>query len=107
MGLERLFRGLYGTRPQIDIVKQIARVRVPEPMTFDFVELEAGIKRNNIDTAAIILHAEVDISGGQVRLSTGQRFSLKGSAPSESKGRLRMSVHDWKDPKKIAVRILD
>ena len=107
MGLERLFRGLYGPRPQIDIEKQIARVRVPKPIKLDFVEIVAGIKRNNLDTAGILLHAEATVSGNEVRLSTGQTFLLRGKAPGESDGRRRMSVHDWKTPEKTAVQFLD
>lgn len=107
MGLERLFRGLYGARPQIDIEEQIARVRVPEPVRLDFVEIEEGIRRNNLDVAAIVLHADVVVSGKEVRLENGQRFPLRGDAEGKTRGRRRMSVHDWKTPEKTSIQILE
>ena len=106
MGLERLLRRLYGAGPQIDIEKQIARNRVPNPVTFDFKELEQGIKRNNIDVAGLTLHADVKVSEGKANLSTGQSYPWRGAPPGESNGHVRMKVLDWSDSSKTSLGLL-
>jgi len=104
MGLEKLLRGLYGTVPQLDMDKQFARVRVIQPMTFDFKALVDGIQRNNVGTAAIEVEASVEIAGGKVVIQpTGQSIPLVGTGTS---GRRRLKVHDWLEPSKTAVEIL-
>jgi hypothetical protein len=103
MGLEKLLRGLYGTVPQLDMDKQFARVRVLQPMTFDFKALADGIARNNVGTAAIDVEATVEVAGGKVVIQpTGQSFPLVGTGTS---GRRRLKVLDWQDPAKTAVEI--
>jgi hypothetical protein len=102
MGLEKLLRGLYGSVPQIDMDKQIARSRVPQPMTLDFARLADGIKRNNVGVAAITLEAVCIVKDGRVMIQpTGQSFSLSGTPPVES-GPVRRSLKllDWEDPSK-------
>ena len=104
MGLEKLLRGLYGTVPQLDMDKQFARVRVIQPMTFDFKALADGIRRNNVGTAAIEVEATVEVAGGKVVIQpTGQSFPLIGAGTS---GRRRLKVLDWEDPAKTTVEIL-
>jgi hypothetical protein len=104
MGLEKLLRGLYGTVPQLDMDKQFARVRVIQPMTFDFKALSDGIRRNNVGTAAIEVEATVDVAGGKVVIQpTGQSFLLLGTGAS---GRRRLKVLDWEDPAKTTAEIL-
>jgi hypothetical protein len=104
MGLEKLLRGLYGSVPQLDMDRQFARVRVLQPMRFDFKALADGIQRNNVGTAAIELEATVEIAGGQVRIQpTGQTFPLRGS-PSGN-GRRRMKVLDWQDPARTSLEV--
>jgi len=103
MGLEKLLRGLYGTVPQLDMDRQFARVRVIQPMTFDFKALADGIRRNNVGTAGIEVETTVEIAGGKVVIPpTGQSFSLIGTGTS---GRRRLKVFDWEDPAKTTVEI--
>ena len=104
MGLDRLFRGLYGPVPQIDIEKQIARARVPSPQRLDFAALEAGLKRNNLDVAGIVVLAEVSVGEGRVTFAgTDQSFPLEGAGEG---GRRGMRVRHWKDPAKTSLEIL-
>src|SRR5262245_54585623 len=103
MGLEKLLRGLYGTVPQLDMDQQFARVRVLQPMRFDFKELAEGIRRNNVGTAAIEVEASVEVAGGKLVIQpTGQSFPLIGTGTS---GRRRFKVLDWEDPAKTTVEI--
>src|ERR1041384_4572669 len=103
MGLEKLLRGLYGTVPQLDMDNQFARVRVIQPMTFDFRALADGIRRNNVGTAAIEVEAAVEIAGGKLVIRpTGQSFPLVGTGTS---GRRRFGVLDWEDPAKTRVEL--
>src|SRR5947207_1125899 len=108
MGLEKLLRGLYGSAPQIDMDKQLARSRVLQPMKLDFKELAEGIKRNNVGTAAIEFEATAEIRDGQVVIQpTGQTFPLAGTVPSERGSvRRRLKVLHWEDPSKTAVEVL-
>lgn len=102
MGLEKLLRGLYGSVPQLDMDSQFARVRVIQPMRFDFKALADGIQRNNVGTAAIELEATVDVADGQVRIQpTGQTFPLHG--PPAAAGRRRLQVRDWQDPARTSL----
>lgn len=105
MGLEKLLRGLYGSVPQLDMDNQFARVRVIQPMPFDFKALADGIQRNNVGTAAIELEATVEIADGKVRIQpTGQAFPLQG--PGAAGGRHRLQVREWQDPAKTFVEVL-
>lgn len=102
MGLEKLLRGLYGTVPQLDMDKQFARVRVIQPMTFDFQALADGIRRNNVGTAAIDVEVTVEVAGQKVVIQpTGQSFPLSGPPPAA--GRRRLKVLDWEDPAKTSM----
>jgi hypothetical protein len=81
-GLERLLRNLYGSTPQIDLDRQIARVRVIRPTAFDFAALADGLKRANVGYGGAVLTADVEPKDGQVVLrGTGQAFPLEGPAP--------------------------
>ena len=109
MGLEKLLRGLYGTRPQLDMDKQFARSRVVEPMTLDFHALAEGIRKNNVGVAGIQLQASVQVKDGKVVISpTGQAFPLEGAAPAEAgPSRRKMKVLDWDDPAKTRLARID
>ncbi len=113
MGVARLLRGLYGSEPQIDIEQQWARVRVPAPVTFDFVTLDEGFEKNNYAIEGIRLRLEVEMGDGRATVpATGQSFPLRGEPPGEpgvpgERGAARrwLRVLDWKDPAKTAVEI--
>lgn len=109
MGLERLFRNLYGTTPQIDMDRQLARARIPDPRPLDFARLADGIKRNNVGTAAIRLQATAEVRDFTVILRpTGQEFPLHGSAPEDPSARRRtLRVHGWEDPATIRLELVD
>lgn len=109
MGLEKLLRGLYGSVPQLDMDKQFARVRVTKPTVFDFAALADGIKRNNVGTAGIEVQAMAEVRDGKVVLQpTGQAFPIEGSAPRTSgAARRKLRVHDWTDPAKTRLQVLE
>ncbi|MFN3484998.1 MAG: hypothetical protein ACK44W_05895 [Planctomycetota bacterium] len=109
MGLERLFRNLYGTTPQIDMDRQLARARVPAPRPLDFTGLADGIKRNNVGTAAILLRATAEVRDAKVILQpTGQEFPLHGRAPGDPSARRRtLRVHGWEDPATTRLEVID
>jgi hypothetical protein len=98
----------YGSTYQIDLDKQIARVRVVKPMPLDFVELSDGVRRNNMGLGGFQFQANATVSGSTVRLEpTGQVFALAGAAPAE--GGLawrRFRVLEWEDPAKTRVEIV-
>jgi hypothetical protein len=108
MGLEKLLRGLYGTVPQLDMDKQFARVRVVQPMSFDFKALADGIARNNVGTAGIEVEAIVEISEAKVVIQpTGQSFPLFGPPPSgEKTARRRHKVLEWQDPARTSLELI-
>jgi hypothetical protein len=104
-GLERLLRNLYGSTPQIDLDRQIARVRVAAPLTFDFAALVDGLKRANVGYGSAALTADVERKDGQVVLrATGQSFRLEGPPPEA--GRRTLRVLDAKDPAKVRLQVL-
>lgn len=108
MGLERLLTGLYGTVPQLDMDRQLARSRVVQPVELDFTKLVDGIKRNNVGTAGITLVATAEVKDGKVVLRpTGQAFPLEGNAPAiPGAARRKLNVHDWADPSKTRLEVL-
>ncbi len=108
MGLERLFRNLYGSTPQLDMDAQIARARVIRPMALDFAALADGIKRNNVGTAGITVETTAAVKDGKVLLQpTGQAFPLEGAPPADgAASRRTLRVHEWLDPAKTRLEVL-
>ncbi len=107
MGLERAFMNLYGSKPQIDLDKQVARCRVPKPMTLDFKALFDGITRANVGTAAIVVRASGEVKDGRVTLAgTGQAFPLEGSAAAAGPALLELKVHAWEDPARTRLEVV-
>jgi hypothetical protein len=97
MGFEKLLRGLYGSVPYIDLDRKLARVRVPDPTTFDFAALAVGIKKNNLGLTGIWVEVDAVQDGGRVTLQpTGQSFPLEG-VPRP--GAARFKVVDWAAPR--------
>lgn len=91
-GLERLLRNLYGSTPQIDLDRQLARVRVLKPVRFDFPGLIDGLRRANVGYDSARLTADVEVKDGRVVLrGTGQDFPLEGAAEA---GRRTFDVVD-------------
>ena len=105
MGLEKLLRGLYGTAPQIDLDRKLARARVPQPTKLDFFALGDGIVRSNMGVGGIRIHVSATVAGGKVTvLPTGQSFPLAGSPPPEPGPRRRwFRVKDWQDRSRTAL----
>jgi len=101
-GLERLLRNLYGSTPQIDLDRQLARVRVVKPVAFDFPALTDGLKRANVGYGSAVLTVDVDIKGGQAVLrDTGQALPLEGPAQP---GRRTFDVLDAKTAPRLRAR---
>ena len=85
LGLQRLFEGLYGPTPQIDLDLQIARARVPQQHVFDFHAIADGLRRNNVGCDAITVGVRGSLADGTLRIDgTGQELPAKATA--EAKG---------------------
>ncbi len=105
--LERLLRSLYGSTPQIDLDKKIARSRAAAAQAFDFHKLGDGMKRANVDLMAITLQATAELKSGKAVLQpTGQSFALDGAVPDAPGARRTFKVLDWKDPEKTRLQIV-
>jgi len=107
MGLEKLLVGLYGTTPQIDLDKKIARVRVPKPMEFDFAVIGNGVIKNNMGLGGITVSAPVTIvDGTAIFQSTGQKVPFRGPGPTGSVAQLiAMRVIEPLEPDKTALEL--
>jgi hypothetical protein len=105
--LERLLRNLYGSTPQIDLDRKLARSRAATPQALDFHKLGDGMKRANVDLMGVTLQATAELKGGKaVLVPTGQSFPLEGSAPDGPEGRRTFKVLDWMDPSRTRLRIV-
>jgi hypothetical protein len=98
----------YGSDFQIDLDRQIARVRLERPQALDFAALAEGVRRNNMGLAGFRLEARAAVSGGKVRIEPArQEFLLHGAAPPDGSPAWRtLRVHRWDDPSKIALEVL-
>jgi hypothetical protein len=97
--LERLLRNLYGSTPQIDLDRKIARSRAVLPQTLDFQKLGDGMKRANVDLMGITLQASAELKGGRAVLQpTSQAFALDGPSDDGPVARRTFKVLDWMDP---------
>jgi hypothetical protein len=84
--LQKLFEGLYGPTPQIDLDAQVARARVPRPVPIDLSEVAAGVVRNNVGVDAIRLWVRGRLEKGEVAVDgTGQRFPVEGAPSATTK----------------------
>ena len=101
-GLERLLRNLYGSTPQIDLDRQIARVRVVKPVAFDFPGLVDGLKRANVGYGSAALTVDVEIKDGRAVLrGTGQALPLEGPGAA---GRRTFDVLDARTAPRLRAR---
>ena len=106
--MERLLRNLYGSTPQIDLDRQIARVRVVRPTVLDFPGLVDGLRRNNVGFGGVEVTADVKDVNGHLRFeATGQSFPRSGPEPgAQVPARRTMRVLDAKDPSKTRLEIV-
>jgi hypothetical protein len=103
--LERLLRNLYGSTPQIDLDRKLARSRAVPPQVFDFQKLGDGMKRANVDLMGITLQATAAFRGGKAVLEpTGQSFPLEAARPDAPAERRTFQVLDWMDPARTRLR---
>ncbi len=104
--LERLLRNLYGSTPQIDLDRKLARSRAATAQALDFQKLGDGMKRANVDLMGITLQAAAELKGGRAVLQpTGQSFALDAAAPDAPAARRTFKVLDWMDPAKTRLQI--
>lgn len=90
LGLEKMLTRLFGTTPQIDLDRQVARVRLAEPTGIDLSRVEDGFRRSNTGLGGIWITARgTPREGWFVLSSTGQRFRLSISAADEPEPRWR------------------
>ena len=96
MGLERFIVGRFGTTPQIDLDKQIARVRLSRPVTLDFQDFADAIVRNNMGVGGFRVYAAATIEGGRIVFrGSDQSFPITGDPPSDG-GPTWFRVEGWK-----------
>ena len=106
-GLERLLRNLYGSTPQIDLDKKVARSNVQNPMTLDFPKLFDGMKRANVDLLGISFLASAEIRGDMaVILPTHQEFVLAGPHADAPAARRMFRVLDFREPAKMRAEMV-
>ena len=94
LGLEKFLRSLYSTAPQIDLERQMARVRVPEPVMIDLPGIVDGFRRANTGLNSVWVTASGVVSGGRLLLrETKQPLPLVDSVaddPDEKRQTLRV-----------------
>jgi hypothetical protein len=98
--------GRFGPDYQIDLDRQIARVRVPKPMPLDFAWLAEGVRKNNMGLAGFKLQARAAAADGKWTLQpTGQTFASRGPLPPDAGTASWRSfrVHDWGEPARTAL----
>jgi len=106
-GLERLLRNLYGSTPQIDLDRKLARSLAMTPGTLDFPGLFDGMTRANVDLMGITVQATAEVHKGRVRIQpTGQEFAVEGSPPDSPPALRTFKVLDFKDPAKVRLEIV-
>lgn len=84
VGLEKFLRSLYGSRPQIDLDRQLARVKATNPTIFDFRGIADGFKRANTGLGSIRVTCRIRVSDRQmIIVPTAQALRLEGALPSD------------------------
>ncbi len=96
-------KGRYGSSPQIDLDKQIARTRVAQPMQLDFQLIARRVRENNMGVGGIHVESDVTFDDGRVALRSGQSFPLEGAATAP--GWVRLRVVDYDDPSKTRLAV--
>jgi|ERR1043166_3325410 hypothetical protein len=105
-GLERLLRNLYGSTPQIDLDKKLARSLAFDPVTLDFPKLFDGMKRANVDLLGVTIQVTAEIKGGKAAIRpTGQTFDLEGAPADGPAERRTFKVLDFQDSSKVRLRL--
>jgi hypothetical protein len=95
LGLEKFLRSLYSTAPQIDLERQMARVRVPEPVKIDLPGIVDGFRRANTGLDSVWVTASGVVSGGRLLLSeTKQSLPLVDSV-ADDPGEKRQTLRVW------------
>ena len=106
-GLERCLRNLYGSTPQIDLDRKLARSLAMSPVTLDFPGLFDGMKRANVDLIGITVQVTAELHGGRALVQpTGQSFALEGSPADAPAARRTFRVLDFKDAARVRLEIV-
>ena len=106
-GLERLLRNLYGSTPQIDLDRKLARSLAMSPVPLDFPGLFDGMKRANVDLMGVTFQATAELRNGKALIQpTGQSFPLEGGPADAPAARRTFRVLDFKDASKLRLEIL-
>ncbi len=101
--------GRFGPDYQIDLDRQIARVRVAQPMPLDFAWLAEGVRKNNMGLAGFRLQAKAAAADGKWTLEpTRQGFARRGAAPPDGGTASWRSfrVLDWTEPARTALEAI-
>lgn len=98
LGLEKALRRLYGTSPQIDLDRQLARCKIPAPVLLDFPQLADEVRRANTGLGGILLTVEAIGQQDEVEfVRSGQRLPLEpGATPlPRQAGWRRITIINW------------
>lgn len=101
LGLEKFLRKFSGTVPQIDLDRQVARVRLVSPMRIDFGRLMEGFRRANTGLGEIRVTARCILTPESVILvPTGQSFPFAHDGFADPEPTLRLlRFRSWRQEK--------
>lgn len=90
LGLEKFLRSVFSTDPQIDLDRQLARVRLVSPVTLDFARLAEGFRKANTGLGEIRITAQTTLMPDSVMLlPTGQTFPSAQARVADPEPKLR------------------
>lgn len=98
VGLDKFLRGLYGTRPSIDLDRGIARLRIPYPAPIDPAGIARGFERANAGLGWMMLTVKCTLSPGRLTLiRTRQEIGAPMVDATDSVPRWRRIVIPMRD----------
>lgn len=85
MGLQQFFESRFGSTPQIDLDRQLCRVRIERPLPLDLRAIADGVIKNNMGLGGLQVRVRGQLRDGKATLAeSGQVVSVEGG-PANSK----------------------
>lgn len=105
LGLAKFLEDLFKTTPQIDLDRQLARIRVPSPASLDFPGIADGFRRSNTGLDRVHLTCVTTVLDGRLVLHpTRQTFRIDRTVPDNSTLKLRrFQVIGWGFEQRLSV----
>lgn len=95
VGLEKFLTRLYGTVPEIDLDRQVVRVRIPSPTFFDVARIVDGFRRANTGLDSVLITTWGTVSGNWFRIDgTDQTLRVEGTVSEDRVSKWR-AVRVW------------